>query len=200
MRSNALQLVFYGRDGYSESVPIDHARQYGLLVYAMNGLLLPDTHGAPIKVEVPGLYGFKNMKWLTRIEVVDTPYRSVWTQEGWTESAIYQTMSRIDTIAPRTDAAGKIVGLTAAGVAFAGLRGISKVEVQINSGDWQAAALNMPSISDKTCTQWRIDSPAHGPVSVSVRATDESGTLQVETPHPQFPNGATGWHTVTVTI
>jgi DMSO/TMAO reductase YedYZ molybdopterin-dependent catalytic subunit len=200
VQSKTVQLVFYGRDGYSESVPIDHARRYGLLVYAMNGVLLPEAHGAPVKVEVPGLYGFKNMKWLTRIVAVDTPYQSVWTQEGWTSTAVYQTMSRIDVIAPRKDGAGHTIGVTIAGIAFAGVRGISQVEVQINEGNWQPAILNAPPISDLTWTQWQIESPAQGQVTVSVRATDGSGVLQTAEAHPQFPNGATGWHSLTMTV
>ena len=194
IQTAAIQLVFYGRDGYSESVPLAYALKYGLLVYAMNGVFLPDTHGAPLKVEVPGLYGFKNMKWLTRIEAVATPYKSVWTQEGWTESAFYKTMSCIDSIT--ASASGAVI----AGIAFAGLRGISRVEVQINGAEWQSATLNTPPLSEQTWVQWRIDTSLGGTLNVVVRAVDGAGTPQIETRHTQFPDGASGLHMLSGTV
>ncbi len=194
VQANVIQLVFYGRDGYSESVPLADALDRGLLVYAMNGLFLPDAHGSPLKVEVPGLYGFKNMKWLTRIEAVSTPYKSVWTQEGWTETAIYKTTSRVDAIAPAAN------GAVLSGSAFAGTRGISKVEVQINGGAWQTATLNTPPLSAQTWVQWRLDTPLRGTLSVTVRAVDGTGAPQIETPQKQFPDGASGLHTLKANI
>ncbi|MHB8624867.1 MAG: molybdopterin-dependent oxidoreductase [Aggregatilineales bacterium] len=194
VKPEAVQFVFYGRDGYAESVPVDHALSNGLLTYAMNGLLLPDAHGAPLKVEIPGLYGFKSMKWLTRIEAVATPYQSVWTQAGWTSSAIVKTMSRIDAITP--DADGAIIS----GVAFAGLREISRVEVQINGGGWQAATLNIPPLSNKTWVQWRLNTSAQGDLTVVVRAIDGTGISQISDKHSQFPDGASGLHTIAIHV
>ncbi len=190
IRPEATQLVFYGRDGYAESLPLADARDHGLLVYAMNGVFLPDAHGAPLKVEVPGRYGFKNMKWLARIEAVAAPFKSVWTQEGWTETAIDQTLSRIDTIMPTAN------GATIVGIAFAGTRGINRVEVQINDGEWQAAQLNAPPLSEDTWVQWRLDTILRGDLRVTVRGVDGAGTPQIETPMHQFPNGATGLQTL----
>ncbi len=192
--SQNLYLVFYGRDGYSESVPLAYAVEHGLLAYAMNGVFLPEAHGAPLKVEVPGLYGFKNMKWLDRIEVVDKPYQSVWAREGWTETAICKTMSRIDAI--------KVAerGAAILGIAFAGIRGISRVEVQINDSDWQAATLHTPPLSAQTWVQWRFDTEQRGKVTITVRAVDGTGTPQIETKQQQFPDGASGYHSLTATL
>jgi DMSO/TMAO reductase YedYZ molybdopterin-dependent catalytic subunit len=194
VQAGATQAVFYGRDGYAESVPLTDALDRGLLVYAMNGVLLPDDHGAPLKVEVPGLYGFRNMKWLTRIALVATPFQSVWIQEGWT-ALDYKTMSRIDAITANPSG-----GATIAGIAFAGLRGIKSVEVQINGGAWQAAILHTPPISDKSWTQWRLDILQRGQLTVIVRATDGSGVAQISDDHGQFPDGATGLHHVTIQL
>ena len=166
----------------------------GLLVYAMNGLLLPDAHGAPLKVEVPGLYGFRNMKWLTRIELVSDPFQSIWTLEGWT-ARDYKTMSRIDAITKNPNG-----GTTIAGIAFAGLHGIQRVEVQVNGGQWQPATLHQPPISANSWTQWRLDITERGTLTVTVRATDEHGLAQIRENHPQFPDGATGLHSMTVAL
>lgn len=193
---NAVQLVFYGRDGYVESVLVNDALDNGLLTYAMNGVLLPDAHGAPLKVEVPGAYGFKNMKWLTRVEAVAKPYQSVWTQAGWTSAANVKTMSRIDAIMPNVSDNGA----TITGIAFAGLRGISRVEVQVNGGDWQPATLNLPPLSNKTWMQWRLNTSEHGDLRVTVRAFDGTGSPQIATRRPQFPDGASGLHTVEVHV
>ena len=194
VQSAAREVVFYGRDGYAESVPLADALDRGLLVYAMNGLLLPDAHGAPLKVEVPGLYGFRNMKWLARIALVAVPFQSVWIQEGWT-ALRYKTMSRIDAVTANPNG-----GATICGVAFGGLAGIQAVEVQINGGDWLAATLNTPPLAAGTWLQWRIDLPQRGSLTVKVRATDGQGQPQIDTDHVQFPDGATGLHTLSVQL
>ncbi|MEP7286748.1 MAG: molybdopterin-dependent oxidoreductase [Chloroflexota bacterium] len=192
--ANVVELVCYGRDGYSESLPLDYALEHGLLTYAMNGVYLPESHGAPVRVEVPGLYGFKNMKWLDRIEAVDQHYVAIWEQQGWTKTAIYKTMSRIDTISSTAN------GAVIAGVAFAGLRGISCVEVQINGGEWQVATLHIPPLSGQTWVQWRLETIERGKLTAIVRATDGTGIPQIAADQKQFPDGASGYHSLTVTI
>jgi DMSO/TMAO reductase YedYZ molybdopterin-dependent catalytic subunit len=188
-------LKFYGRDGYEESVPLFYALEHGMIAYGMNGLALSEAHGAPLKIEVPGLYGFKNMKWLTRIEAINVPFQSVWAREGWTETAIYKTMSRIDAVRLAPDGT-----VTACGIAFAGLRGINKVEVQVNNGGWREAVLHTPPLSDRIWVQWRIDLPERGNMQVRVRATDGTGTPQIATKQAQYPDGASGYHSVTVSL
>jgi DMSO/TMAO reductase YedYZ molybdopterin-dependent catalytic subunit len=195
IQAGAVQLKFYGRDGYEESVPVGYALAHGLIAYAMNGTALSDAHGAPLKMEIPGLYGFKNMKWLTRIEAIGTPFQSIWAHEGWTETANYKTMSRVDSIA-----ANPAGGTTLCGVAFAGIRSITTVEVQVNGGPWQDALLHLPPLNGQTRVQWRLDIPDRGALTVAVRATDGEGAPQIADKQPQFPDGASGYHTVTVTI
>lgn len=193
LQPGAIQLRFYGRDGYEESVAVDYALENGLIAYAMNGLALADAHGQPLKMEIPGLYGFKNMKWLTRIEAIPTAFKSVWAKEGWTETARYQTMSRVDAVTPTPGGT-----VTICGVAFAGTRGISGVEVQVNGRDWQAATLHTPPLSPQMWVQWRLDVPDRGALTIRVRAVDGMGTPQIAAKRTQFPDGATGYHEVTI--
>lgn len=199
LKPGAVDFVFYGRDGYSESVPIAHALEHGLLAYAMNGMYLPEIHGAPVRLEVPGLYGFKNMKWLDRIEVVDKHYVAIWEEQGWTGQPIVKTMSRIDVV--------KLTerGVLIAGIAYAGLRSISSVEVRVNEGKWQQATLHVPPLASRTWVQWRAEIE-NGEVlkdrklSVQVRAVDGEGAPQIEAQQKQFPDGASGLHTTTITL
>jgi len=195
VQADAVQVKFYGRDGYDESVPIEYALQHGLVAYAMNGTALSEAHGPPLKMEIPGLYGFKNMKWLTRIELITAPYRGIWAREGWTESAIYKTMSRIDAVTRNPDG-----GVTACGVAFAGIRGVAGVEVQINGGEWRPAALHTPPLSGQTWVQWRADLPERGDLTVTCRAVDGTGERQIEAKQQQFPDGASGLHTLSMSL
>ncbi len=197
LQTSAVQLKFYGRDGYEESVPVEYALQYGLIAYGMNGATLPEKHGPPLKMEIPGLYGFKNMKWLTRIEAIGQPFKSVWAREGWTEEAFYKTMSRIDAVTLNPKG-----GTTIAGIAFATVskKGIQEVQVQVNGGSWQTAILHTPTLSDRTWVQWRLDVPERGDLTIACRAVDGSGAAQIETKQQQFPDGATGLHTVKITI
>jgi DMSO/TMAO reductase YedYZ molybdopterin-dependent catalytic subunit len=160
----------------------------------MNGVALPEAHGAPARIEMPGLYGFKSLKWLDRIEVVSVPYQAIWAQQGWTATPVVKTMSRIDSVQR-----GEGITLIA-GIAFAGKRIISKVEVQINDGAWQPATLHAPPLDDKTWVQWRAETPLRGELTIRVRAVDGDGQPQIETVQSQFPDGASGLHTVTVTV
>ena len=174
VKPGAVDFVFYGRDGYSESVPIVYALEHGLLAYAMNGMYLPEIYGVPVRLEVPGLYGFKNMKWLDWIEVVDKHYVAIWEEQGWTEQPIVKMISWIDVIKPTER------GVLIAGIADAGLRSISAVEVKVNDVAWQKAILHVPPLANRTWVQWRAeikngDILKESKLNVSVRAVDGSG-------------------------
>lgn len=189
-RPDATEVVFYGRDGYTEKVAVDYGRAHGLITYAMNGVMLPEVHGAPARIEMPGLYGFKSLKWLDRIEVIEGRHVAIWEAQGWTATPIVKTMSRIDTVQPTAD------GALMAGIAFAGMRSISRVEVQVNGGEWQPAALHAPPLAATTWMQWRLATSLQDAVRVRVRAVDGDSQPQIETDQKQFPDGATGLHTV----
>jgi DMSO/TMAO reductase YedYZ molybdopterin-dependent catalytic subunit len=186
----ATTLVMKARDTYSDSVPLERALMAStLLAYAIDGGFLNRDHGFPARVLVPGLYGFKNVKWVEELELVAGDFGGPWQRLGWTATAIQTTFSRIDFL--RRGLAG--------GIAFAGDRGIRRVEVRANDEPWRSARLQ-PPLGDLAWTQWLFPLQATGRVTLTVRATDGAGALQEEAQRPIFPDGATGWHSVTAEI
>jgi len=189
-------------DGWTAGTPLGALTDTrdALLAVGMNGEPLPLEHGFPVRLIVPGLYGYVSAtKWVTELKVTrfadDAGY---WTPRGWSERGPIKTSSRIDV--PR---GGRSVGagtVTVAGVAWAQHRGIATVEVRVNRGGWQQAEL-APAISTDTWRQWKIALPlGPGRYEVQVRATDLDGATQVEDTAPPAPDGATGYHTVTVDV
>ena len=190
VRPGAVEVVSRAIGGYSDSIPIEQAMLPTTLVaIGMNGRVLPREHGFPARLLVPGLYGMKQPKWLEGIEVVDRPYVGYWEERGWIKAAVVKTMSRID-------GGGEVDGeLVVAGVAFAGTRGIAKVEVTPDSGKtWDEAELE-PELSGFTWRRWRLPLALSGKggSEIRVRATDGEGALQVAEITPPHPSGATGY-------
>ncbi|MDP1572043.1 MAG: molybdopterin-dependent oxidoreductase [Vicinamibacterales bacterium] len=199
-QAGAEDLIFIGADNYTDSIPIAKALDAGtLLAYAMNGAPLVRAHGAPLRAIVPGIYGMKNAKWIRTLELVSGDYRGYWQQRGWSEAAPYMTLSRFDV--PREgDGVAAGVPLTLGGIAFAGDRGISRVEVSVDGGTrWETATL-APPLGPFTWVLWTWDWTPEAPGShrLIVRATDGAGALQPAEPRPSFPAGATGLHAVSV--
>ena len=195
LQEGVIDIKLEAADGYSESIPVDEALQDDtMLVYLMDGLPLTDDHGFPARLIVPNIFGMKNVKWITRIEAVAEDYQGYWQERRWSDVATVVTMSRLDI--PRQGFKadlGSTVEL--GGVAFAGDRGISAVEVTTDGGNtWNAAELSeVPS--NRTWRLWRYDLAATVPGVrlVSVRATDGDGELQTEVEREPLPDGATGW-------
>ena len=165
-----------------------------VLAYDWNGQPLPTAHGFPLRVYVPDLYGMKQPKWITDIVLVPDFIPGYWVTRGWDRQAIMPTTSVIDTVA--TDDLVERGGRTfvpVGGIADAGDRGISKVEVQVDGGPWQAAELRAP-LSALTWVIWRYEWPfaAAASTSFAVRAYDGTGALQTTQPHATYPSGATG--------
>ncbi len=171
-----------------------------LLAVGMNGEPLPAEHGFPVRMVVPGLYGYVSAtKWLTDLELTRfdaaTPY---WTSRGWAEKAPIRTMSRIDT--PRPFAKPQPGRVAVAGVAWAQHRGVDKVEVRVDGGAWQQARLaEVPSTDTWRQWVWEWDATS-GSHTLEVRATDSTGDTQPERRRTPFPSGATGWHSTAVTV
>jgi DMSO/TMAO reductase YedYZ molybdopterin-dependent catalytic subunit len=167
----------------------------------MNGEPLPLTHGFPARMVVPGLYGYVSAtKWLVDMEITRfEDFTAYWTERGWDAEAPIKTASRIDV--PRGFAQVKAGTVTVAGVAWAQHTGIAKVEVRVDDEPWRQARLSAEDTVD-TWRQWVFDWDATEPGShtLEVRATDRSGYTQTPQRVPPRPNGATGWHTVTVTV
>ena len=195
----ATQIVGRSVDGFSVGFPREVAfdGRPVLVAVGMNGEPLPFKHGFPARLVVSGLYGYVSAtKWLQEIELTTwEDFDGYWIPRGWSKEGPIKTQSRIDVPKPfRLDIAPGLQPI--AGVAWAQNRGISKVEVQVDGGDWQEARLSSP-ISTHTWVQWVSEWDfTPGNHYVRVRATDSDGELQALGPKPSAPNGAEGWHQV----
>jgi len=202
VRSEASQLVGRSIDGFTVGFPPElvYDGREPLIAVAMNGEPLPRAHGFPARLIVPGLYGFVSAtKWLTEIELTTwDDFDAYWIPRGWAKEAPIKTQSRIDVPSARhTLAPGDN---TVAGVAWAPLKGIDRVEVQVDDGPWQEAEVSVP-LSDRSWVQWRIVLPLDiGRPVVRVRATDGTGQTQTSEGAPPRPDGATGHHEVRLSV
>lgn len=188
-------LFIEAEDGFYETVSAeDMMDERTLLVYGMNGETLPVEHGFPLRIYIPNRYGMKQPKWIVRMEAIEAWRPGYWVERGWSREARPQIVSVIDSVATEAAEDGHIpVG----GIAWAGDRGIQKVEVSVDDGPWVEAQLRTPPISDLTWVQWRYEWPAEpGRHTFTVRATDGTGELQTEELNDPHPDGATGYHVV----
>ena len=193
----ARDIVFRAADGYHDSIPFARAMQDDvMLAYLMNGEKLPQEHGFPLRLIVPGLYGIKNVKWITEIEVYNGDYKGYWQQRGWTDEGTIKIFSRIDSPGHYQPLRGPEHAYR--GIAFGGPHSISKVELSFDRGkSWLPAELE-PPLSKKSWVIWNFHwrPPKPGKYQISVRATDTKGQLQIaDIVRPQ-PAGASGLHTI----
>jgi DMSO/TMAO reductase YedYZ molybdopterin-dependent catalytic subunit len=200
VRAEASELIFHCADGYSDSLHLAQALgPQALLVYAMDGQPLPQAHGFPARLLIPGLYGMKNGKWITGLEAGAGGYQGYWEQQGWSREARVKTTARID-----VPADGDLLAVRPtfiAGVAFAGDRGIARVDVSIDSGrSWTAATLRHP-LAEQTWVLWELPwRPTSGTHLIVVRAIEPSGVVQSPSVTPPLPDGASGYHAITVIV
>jgi DMSO/TMAO reductase YedYZ molybdopterin-dependent catalytic subunit len=172
-----------------------------MLVWKMNGEPLPKAHGMPVRVIVPGLYGIKNVKWLTKLTVTDEDYQGYWQEREWTDDATIKTSSVIKEPGKRGVLSAGPTEIR--GYAFAGDRGISKVEVSTDGGDtWGEARLTEnPSPNGFSWVFWGMPwVPVEGTYTLVCRATDGEGTLQTEEEADELPDGASGWYSLQVGV
>ncbi len=199
LQASAKELAVKASDGFYESVSMqDMLDPRTLFVYGMNGTTLPIEHGYPLRTFIPNRYGMKQPKWITSIEAIDHHGAGYWVDRGWSQEARPHIVSIIDTVTQNNVTNGKVpVG----GIAWAGDRGIQKVEVQVDDGQWSEAQLLTPPRSQFIWVLWRYDWPVQqGQHTFRVRATDGTGALQEATPSDPHPNGATGYHEVTASL
>ncbi|MGW5328017.1 sulfite oxidase [Streptomyces sp. NPDC004014] len=196
------QLVARSVDGMTIGSPVEELLdgRDAMLALGMNGEPLPFEHGFPVRMVVPGLYGFVSAcKWIEDIELTTfDSYDPYWVKRGWARKAPIKTESRIDT--PKPFARPKAGTVMIAGVAWAQHRGIDKVEVRIDDGPWQQARLADEDTRDtwrQWCLPWQATKGGH---TLTVRATDRTGTVQTDTRTRTIPDGAGGWHSVVVTV
>jgi DMSO/TMAO reductase YedYZ molybdopterin-dependent catalytic subunit len=211
VKPNAKYIVFRCADGYDVGIPLERGFQEGsILAYGMNGETLDAKHGYPVRAIIPGLYGMMNPKWITEIELIDGIYEGYWQKKGWANNARYNTHSYI--VVPGNAPIRKnfrnlgslniVVGeqIPIAGVAFAGDRGISRIQVSTDDGaTWMDAKIKDP-LSPYSWVIWvtEINVTNKNNYKIIVRATDKMGKVQTGEVREPFPNGATGYHMIDV--
>ncbi|MBC7724322.1 MAG: molybdopterin-dependent oxidoreductase [Burkholderiaceae bacterium] len=190
-------------DGFTASTPLEVLQDENtdaLLAVGMNGEPLPLDHGFPVRMVVPGLYGYVSAtKWVVELEVTRFADKmGYWTSRGWTAKGPVKISSRIDT--PRANFGASAGTIAVAGVAWAQHTGISRVEVSIDSGDWREATLATAVTAD-SWLQWTYawDAPT-GQHDIAVRATDSNGLVQTAAEAPPAPDGSTGIHRISVNV
>ncbi|MGW2952663.1 molybdopterin-dependent oxidoreductase [Streptomyces eurythermus] len=196
------QLVARSVDGMTIGSPVEEVMdgRDALLAVGMNGQPLPFAHGFPVRMVVPGLYGYVSAcKWIQDIELTTfDAYDPYWVRRGWARRAPVKTQSRIDT--PRPFARPESGTVVVAGVAWAQHRGIDKVEIRVDDGPWEETRLAAEDTRD-TWRQWSYSwQAAKGGHTLTVRATDRTGETQTGERASPLPDGASGWHSVVVTV
>jgi DMSO/TMAO reductase YedYZ molybdopterin-dependent catalytic subunit len=197
--SNAVYMLMESADGYTESFRLSELSNDHLLATHLNGEVLTPPHGFPARFIFPGHYGMKQPKWVTRIRFSASDQPGYWENNGWDEQAIVKTMSRIDQ--PVDGSARSAGAVRLSGIAFAGARRIGGVELSWDGGNsWHQAELQ-PELSPYSWRFWQLSANlSAGQYRVSVRARDGEGTVQTATPAPTLPNGADGYHTITIDV
>jgi len=196
--AEAVDVVTKAADGYSEALPWSVVRDREDIVIAvgMDDGALPQEHGFPARLLVPGRYGMKSTKWVQGIRVKSSDHRAYWEQRGWDEEAVVNTLSYVRAIQRRGDR------IAVGGVAYAGRRDVDRVEVSVDDGEtWTDATLENPP-SEHAWRRWRhvFDRPDRAPLDVVVRATDGEGDRQTSERTRSHPGGSTGWHSVSTSL
>lgn len=202
LRDGARNVVVHATGGYADSLTPEQAADPDvILAVEMNGEPLPRVHGFPVRLVTPGLYGIKNVKWVSRIEIVADDFKGFWQQRGWTDEGTIKTMSKFSVPVnnAEVDAAR---GVRLGGVAFAGNRGVSKVEISADGGAvWQEAAIQTdPPPTPQSWAVWTLDwtPPGAGEYELRVRAWDGRGEMQTGEEKGVFPDGSSGHHRIKV--
>ena len=184
-------------DGFHETVDLEFiaADERIMLCYEWDGMPLPFDHGFPLRIWLPDLYGMKQPKWITGMEVTSEYNPGYWVGRGWDEVARVKATSVIDTVAVKDLAVVDGQGFVpVGGIAYAGARGISRVEVRVDEGPWQEAQLRSP-LSGTTWVLWRYAWPfQEGEHTFEVRCAEADGTPQIEEKKGNRPDGASGIH------
>ena len=202
IQPRAKYAALYAAEGYSTGNTIDRIlRPENFLAWEMNGEPLPRGHGFPLRIFLPGKYGMKMPKWLTRIEFVDHEYLGYWEWQGWSNSAERQLQAVIDDPHDRAQISGKNFVVT--GWAIANQAGVRKVEISTDGGDtWAEAQIFSNPMPTQMWALWKYVwiNPPKGKHTIEVRATDGNGKLQRSSASGEWPDGATGYHSIDVEV
>jgi len=201
VKAGAAGAYITSTDGFYEFVTREDIQdERCLLVYEMNGEPLPSEHGFPLRVYIPNRYGMKQPKWIENIELVAERVDGYWVDRGWDREAYVNTVSVVDTVVVDPDQGTAGMALCG-GIAWASAKGISKVEVRVDDGNWNEAELIGPPLSPLNWQLWRYAFPySAGRHTLQVRAYDGNDELQVIENRPTSPSGATGIHSATVNL
>jgi hypothetical protein len=200
-RKGIVKTVFHAEDGYSDSIPYKLSLSDDVfLAFKMNGGPLPKNHGYPLRAIVPGIYGMKNVKWLSKIELVDYDFKGYWEKKGWSDTAVIPIKSQI--LMPMDGEKMPLGNYTVGGIAYAGRHGISRVQVSFDDREtWHEAETKEP-LSRWAWVLWRYDlrPKKKGKYTITVRGIDKSGKVQESGSlfSRSYPNGAKGYHSVDV--
>lgn len=205
VQSGARYLIVRSADGFHETVDLSIVNEDPrvMLTYQWDGIALLPQHGYPLRIYIPDRYGMKQPKWITEIEVSGEYEEGYWVVRGWDETARMKATSVIDVVATDDaytdpDTGDPIIPI--GGIAHAGARGISKVEVRVDDGEWVEAQLRDP-LSETTWVIWRYHWPfSPGEHTFAVRCFEGDGTPQIEERRPTMPSGASGIHSVSRSI
>lgn len=203
VQDEAQYLFITSEDGFYETVPLDliFSDPRIMFCYAWDGEPLPKDHGYPLRIWIPDRFGMKQPKWITGVEVIGEYKQGYWVERNWDRIARIRTRSVIDTVnVEETFEENGQRMVPIGGIAFAGARGISRVEIKVDDGEWQQAQLRSP-LSDTTWVIWRYHWPFEaGDHQFQVRCYDGQGELQVTEESPPRPDGATGIHSINQNI
>lgn len=192
-----LRVVFHALDGFYSSVPLELAlSSLAWIAYQMNGEPLPTKHGFPARVLLPGIYGMKQPRWLSKIEIVKTPWiKGYWEARGYCDECKIKMTARIDSARPQNDGSWLVTG-----VALCGMETVGKVEISFDDGKtWQDTIITSEKLPDAWVTwqaNWRPEKNRE--YVLSVRVVDASGQRQIERNSTSFPSGSTGLHRASV--
>jgi DMSO/TMAO reductase YedYZ molybdopterin-dependent catalytic subunit len=205
-KPGVVKTAFFAEDGYSDSIPynLSHSEDV-FLAWRMNGQPLPPVHGYPLRVIVPGIFGMKNVKWLSRIELLTHDFKGYWEKQGWSDEAVIPIHSQV--LMPMKGETIPLGHYVIGGIAYAGRHGIGRVQVSVDDErTWQDAELK-PPLSKWAWVLWRYDwkPVAEGDVTIRVRGIDKAGKAQesgslLGRVTGSFPNGAKGIHGVRVVV
>jgi hypothetical protein len=203
LQDNARYLFITSGDGFYETVDLDliMADERIMFCYAWDGNVLPVDHGHPLRIWIPDRYGMKQPKWITGIEVTDEYRDGYWVERNWDQVARVKATSVIDTVAvDHIIENGDQRLVPVGGIAYAGARGISKVEVRVDGGPWEPAQLRAP-LSETTWVIWRYEWPfAAGEHTFEVRCAEADGTPQIEEASDARPDGSSGIHSLEASL
>ena len=200
--SGAARVRLHGVDNYTDTITLEKALDPATLIaFEMNGAPLPQRHGFPARMIVPGYFGEKSVKWITRIELADEAAKGFYETQGWGPNFIIPTRSRIDQ--PYHDSwFDGSTPIALRGIAFGGDRGVSRVEISADNGQsWTEATIDYPG-TRLSWALWRYawQPSGRGSYKVIVRATNADGELQAHDPARPFKSGATGFHSIVVHV